>query len=550
MSSYLFVTIGSSNQVPRNEARVDIEGGLTTPCALIFFFPSRSAPINFSLMPPTGSTLPRRLNSPVMARVGGTGLPLNKLTSAMCTWILRFFMMSSAGSCVKANSLSTSPSLPILHSYCWAVGGSGACIRGFGIRYSLAATDRANLTLKVAHTGFPSVRSDDLVKNVFSNRDLVVIKAIGGDLLWYQVTIGNVSLLDGSVTRVGNSDLLKATDNQTRHCCNVCPAMSTDLGFISAVATDLAKLVFPTPGGPTRSKIGDLSTIRFLLKILISSGVCSGFFIGLFIDLVNLRLEVGVHLLLELEVELIFGKSCPRNLGKILKLSFGDFGGLWRQLSIVDTLFQLINLVGFFFIVSRSTARSRRSLSGRAEMIRSLSSWEHSMMFVIKSARTPASCRSFLTMKSSRRRARSGDRVFAGELLEFGEESLNLLVGLIDMFIGMDVDFSFKLIFGSVGRVDGGNGASFRVVTIIEKLLTIGAEIRRVYRKTSNSDRGVIGGWSGSFAVDVCEDGGNIATTLQRNAEREAWQENGSLCQRDDRKGSHVGRSYGRVAAS
>ncbi|KAH0389296.1 hypothetical protein KCU92_g201, partial [Aureobasidium melanogenum] len=145
------------------------------------------------------------------------------------------------------------------------------------------------------------------------------------------------------------------------------------------------------------------------------------------------------------------------------------------------------------------------------------------------------------------------------------------------MFIGMDVDFSFKvgtildervdleaahtldyksqfasslsLNTRNLCKVDGGNGASFRVVTIIEKLLTIGAEIRRVYRKTSNSDRGVIGGWSGSFAVDVCEDGGNIATTLQRNAEREAWQENGSLCQRDDRKGSHVGRSYGRVAA-
>ncbi|KAH0389295.1 hypothetical protein KCU92_g200, partial [Aureobasidium melanogenum] len=121
----------------------------------------------------------------------------------------------------------------------------------------------------------------------------------------------------------------------------------------SAVATDLAKLVFPTPGGPTRSKIGDLFLVRPLSVLRLVRSI------GLFIDLVNLRLEVGVHLLLELEVELIFGKSCPRNLGKILKLSFGDFGGLWRQLSIVDTLFQLINLVGLFFIVSNCCRRIR-----------------------------------------------------------------------------------------------------------------------------------------------------------------------------------------------
>ena len=30
---------------------------------------------------------------------------------------------------------------------------------------------------------------------------------------------------------------------------------------------DFARLVFPVPGGPTRSRIGDLSTIRFDLRI-------------------------------------------------------------------------------------------------------------------------------------------------------------------------------------------------------------------------------------------------------------------------------------------
>ncbi|KAH0358046.1 putative ATP-dependent protease La, partial [Aureobasidium melanogenum] len=174
-------------------------------------------------------TLLRRLNSPVMATVGGTGLPLNKLTSAMvCAKPAEGPSLGIAplGQCTatSTDSLSTSPSLPvsctrpepgisatsmnkilpwlpelyatspvttpgrdvILHSYCGAVRGSGACIRGFGIRYSLAPTDGANLTLKIAYASFPSIRSDDLVKDVFSNRDLIMIEAIGGDLLRYQ----------------------------------------------------------------------------------------------------------------------------------------------------------------------------------------------------------------------------------------------------------------------------------------------------------------------------------------------------------------------------
>ena len=89
---------------------------------MTFLTPAVSAPINFCLMPPTGMTLPRSENSPVMAMVGGTVLPLNRLIKAtvwaipadgpsfgtapdgQCTWIERAFIMSSFGSWVKASS--------------------------------------------------------------------------------------------------------------------------------------------------------------------------------------------------------------------------------------------------------------------------------------------------------------------------------------------------------------------------------------------------------------------------------------------------------------
>ena len=43
---------------------------------MAFLTPARSAPISFSLIPPTGSTMPRKLTSPVMARSLWMGVPV------------------------------------------------------------------------------------------------------------------------------------------------------------------------------------------------------------------------------------------------------------------------------------------------------------------------------------------------------------------------------------------------------------------------------------------------------------------------------------------
>ena len=45
--------------------------------------PARFAPSTFSLIPPTGNTIPESEISPVIATRGRTGLPVSKLTSAV-----------------------------------------------------------------------------------------------------------------------------------------------------------------------------------------------------------------------------------------------------------------------------------------------------------------------------------------------------------------------------------------------------------------------------------------------------------------------------------
>mmetsp|Transcript_154218 Transcript_154218/g.280097 ORF Transcript_154218/g.280097 Transcript_154218/m.280097 type:complete len:298 (+) Transcript_154218:65-958(+) len=72
------ISISSSTDAGRSRRSFSFFAGMR-----MCFIPARCAAMSFSLMPPTGSTIPRREISPVMARSGRTSRPVSKETMAV-----------------------------------------------------------------------------------------------------------------------------------------------------------------------------------------------------------------------------------------------------------------------------------------------------------------------------------------------------------------------------------------------------------------------------------------------------------------------------------
>ena len=80
----------------------------------------------------------------------------------------------------------------VFHHDFWGV--SWQCVRvsRFSVLDSFGSAYGANFTFEVSHARFARVDCDDLVEDVFRDIDILVLEAVGADLLGDQVADGNV----------------------------------------------------------------------------------------------------------------------------------------------------------------------------------------------------------------------------------------------------------------------------------------------------------------------------------------------------------------------